>query len=187
MKLLYEDATTSLLMTWFGEAENRKWFQKIRRNLKRFKISPTDDIESEFIDTDILLDLYLDEYTTKKKANLKELQTAFINYYNLKKDSSNQYSTVEIEDIVQPVIPVASNSAFVKFPGLVTIRRAFLYSLTCKDNNDCVNLVEFLAGCNRFALDNPAPSIHKRINLYGNEDDYEGFMRKQLEKYNIAV
>jgi len=74
----------------------------------------------------------------------------------------------------------------VKHPGSFTIRRAFLYSLICKDNSSNVNLVEFLAGCNRFGLDSPSPIIHKRISLYGNEDDFEDIMKKQLEQYNIA-
>jgi hypothetical protein len=42
-----------------------------------------------------------------------------------------------------------------------------------------------LAGCNRYGLDNPAPTIHKRVGLYGNEEDFEDFMRKQLDSYNI--
>jgi hypothetical protein len=74
----------------------------------------------------------------------------------------------------------------VKFPGTFTYRRAFFYSLVCKDNNNYVNLVEFLAGCNRFGLDSPAPTIHKRLSLYGNEDgDFDDIVKKQLELYNV--
>lgn len=82
-------------------------------------------------------------------------------------------------------MPNLSPSTFVRYPSTFTIRRAFLYALVCKDNNNYVNLVEFLAGCNRFGLDNPAPSIHKRISLYGNEEDFEDMMKKQLELYNV--
>lgn len=80
-----------------------------------------------------------------------------------------------------------SNSAFVKFPGAFTIKRAFLFSLTCKDNNSYINLIEFLSGCNRYGLDSPAPTIHKRINLYGNDEDFEENMKKQLEAYNVTL
>jgi hypothetical protein len=78
LKVVLEEPVTSVLMSWFGEQENRKWFHKIRRNLKRLKAKPEDDFESEFIDLDILLDLYIEEYVAKKKANLKELQKEFM-------------------------------------------------------------------------------------------------------------
>ena len=73
-----------------------------------------------------------------------------------------------------------------KYPGHITIRRAFLYSLICKDNTSSINLVEFLAGCNRFGIDNPAPTIQKRIGFYGNEEDIEEIFKKQLDGYNAG-
>jgi hypothetical protein len=170
-------------MTWFTEQESRKWFHKIRRNLKRFKAKPDDDFESEFVDVDILLDLYVEEYVTKKKQNLKELQKEFMRQYAGRKDGT--FSTDEIDKIITTCIPMISASAFVKYPSTFTFRRAFFYSLICKDNNNYVNLVEFLAGCNRFGLDNPAPTIHKRISLYGNEEEFDEVMKKQLEQYNV--
>ena len=61
-----------------------------------------------------------------------------------------------------------------------------MYSLVCKDNTNCVNLVEFLSGCHRFGLDSPAPTINKRISLYGNDEDFEDIVKRQLETYNIT-
>lgn len=71
MKLMYEEETTQSLMTWFEEKENKKWQHKIRKISKRYKANVTDDFETEFIDIDSLLDLYIEEYQTKKKLNLK--------------------------------------------------------------------------------------------------------------------
>lgn len=48
-------------MTWFGENENRKWFSRIRRAMKRIKVSP-DEQEQEYIDADALLDMYIEEF-----------------------------------------------------------------------------------------------------------------------------
>ena len=181
--LSFEEPISSVLLTWFGEPENKKWFHKIRRNLKRFKAKPEDDFESEFIDIDILLDLFIEEYVAKKKQNLKDLQKEFMRAYAGRKDGT--FSTDEMDKIMQTSIPMLSTSAFVKYPGSFTMRRAFLYALICKDNNNYVNPVEFLAGCNRFGLDSPAPTIHKRISLYGNEEDFEDIIKKQLELYNL--
>lgn len=61
MKLQFEENATQSLMTWFGEVENRKWFGRIRRAMKRIKTNPEEQ-EQEYIDTDALLDMYLEEF-----------------------------------------------------------------------------------------------------------------------------
>jgi hypothetical protein len=81
MRLAFEENLTAALMTWFGEQENRKWFHKIRKVMKRYKAQAADDFETEFVDVDVLLDLYLEEYQHRKKHNLKELQKEFMRYY----------------------------------------------------------------------------------------------------------
>jgi hypothetical protein len=45
-------------------------------------------------------------------------------------------------------------------------------------------LVEFLSACNRFGLDCPAPTVQKRLGLYGNEEEVETVVKKQIELYN---
>ena len=184
MKLMYEEEATQSLMTWFEEKENKKWQHKIRKISKRYKANVTDDFETEFIDIDSLLDLYIEEYQTKKKLNLKNFQNEFVRLSADRKEGN--FSTDEIEKIVLSLLPSISNSAFVKFPGHFTIRRAFLYALICKENNYFVNLVEFLCGCNRFGLDSPAPTINKKVGFYGNDEDFETILKKDLENYNIT-
>lgn len=105
--------------------------------------------------------------------------------YSMKKDGV--FSTEEIDKIVHQCVQHISSSAFVKFPGVFTTRRAFMYALCCKDNTNQINLLEFLSGCNRFGLDSPAPSIHKRVSFYGNEEDFDDAIKKQLGLYNVAL
>jgi hypothetical protein len=38
--------------------------------------------------------------------------------------------------------------------------------------------MEFLAGCNRFALDNPTPTINVRLAFYGNEEKIEEILKR---------
>jgi len=184
MKLVHEEPATQVLVTWFGEQENRKWYHKIRKVQKRYKATQEDEFETEFIDVDVLLDLYLEEYQAKRKQNLKDLQKEFMRYYQNRKEGV--FSTDEIDKIVMQSMPSISGSAFVKYPGSFTIKRAYMYALTCKENTDCVNLVEFLSGCNRFGLDCPAPTVHKRLMLFGNDDDFEHVIKTQLDGYNVT-
>ena len=40
-----------------------------------------DEFETEFIDMDVLLDLYIDEFQVRRKQNLKDLQKEFMRFY----------------------------------------------------------------------------------------------------------
>jgi len=44
-------------------------------------------------------------------------------------------------------------------------------------------VVKILAGCNRFGIDNPCPTISKRLSLYGVPEDIEKDFKKMVEKY----
>ena len=72
-----------------------------------------------------------------------------------------------------------------KYPGIITIRRAFLYALVCGDNGFEINTQEFIAGCNRFGIDNPSPIVTKRLSLYGNDEDIDEIMKREMTKHNI--
>ena len=46
-----------------------KWANKIRRNVKKIKSSPLDDYDTEYLDIDILIQLYITEYVEAKRGN----------------------------------------------------------------------------------------------------------------------
>jgi hypothetical protein len=46
-----------------------------------------------------------------------------------------------------------------------------------KNGFDCTD-VEFIAGCNRFGLDNPVPIITRRMAHYGNEENVEKIVER---------
>ena len=41
----------------------------------------------------------------------------------------------------------------------------------------------FLAGCNRYGLDNPVPTITKRLANYGNADDVDKEFKRIVHRY----
>jgi hypothetical protein len=45
-------------------------------------------------------------------------------------------------------------------------------------------MAEFLAGCNRYGIDNPCPIITKRLSHYGNDELIEKDFKKYAEKFN---
>ena len=61
---------------------------------------------------------------------------------------------------------------FVYYPGKISLVRAYIYSCICgKENTNTFSDDDFLAGCNRFAIENPVPTISTRCFLYGNSKD----------------
>jgi hypothetical protein len=46
-----------------------------------------------------------------------------------------------------------------------------------------MNYRNFLAGCNRFGLDNPCPTITKRLAIYGNLEDLDKDIKKMVNAY----
>ena len=43
---------------------------------------------------------------------------------------------------------------------------------------------EFVAGCNRYGLDNPTPTITRRLASYGNEEGVEKLIERAAKQYN---
>ena len=111
----HEENATQTLITWFGEEDNRKWFNRVRKSMKRIKINPTDEQETELIDFDILLEMYVEEFQGRKKKILKDLQKEFMKKFSERKDGV--FSTDELDRVVQLCLPLISNSAFTKFPS----------------------------------------------------------------------
>lgn len=56
--------------------------------------------------------------------------------------------------------------------------------MMCGSNDYNVYEQEFISGCNRFGLDNPAPIITRRLSTYGNEENIEKLLERLSKQYN---
>ena len=54
----------------------------------------------------------------------------------------------------------------------------------CGKNGFEISDNEFVAGCNRFGLDNPTPIITRRLSTYGNEENVEKLLERLAKQYN---
>ena len=54
----------------------------------------------------------------------------------------------------------------------------------CGKNGFDITDNEFIAGCNRFGLDNPTPIITRRLATYGNEEAVEKLVERMARQYN---
>jgi len=65
--------------------------------------------------------------------------------------------------------------------------RAMVYALMTGENSTKLNEVMFLAGCNRFGIDNPLPTVRKRLYLFGNTQDVENMLRETSMRLTISL
>ena len=77
-----------------------------------------------------------------------------------------------------------SNYQFLSYGGSVCQLRSLAYAMMCGKNDFNVQDQEFIAGCNRFGLDNPVPIITRRLSTYGNEENIEKMIDRLAKQYN---
>ena len=62
--------------------------------------------------------------------------------------------------------------------------RAFIFSVTCGDTNtDVISSENFVAGISRFGVENPTPTVSRRLGMYGNSEDIARYLKRAEEKY----
>lgn len=74
--------------------------------------------------------------------------------------------------------PDDSFSPLVTYPGDIIFSRTFLFALTSGKNTFEITSKDFLEAAYRNGIDNPYPTIQKRINLYGNDVDFEMLLQE---------
>ena len=55
-------------MTFITPSDMAQWFVKVRRNMSKIKIDSLDDEDMDYIEYDILMQLFLEEFKTKKRG-----------------------------------------------------------------------------------------------------------------------
>lgn len=74
-----------------------------------------------------------------------------------------------VEHVIKDIRPSKMFNTFLSFAGKISNTRALIYAFMCGGNNNEVNELELLAGCNRFGIENPLFTVTKRLSLFGND------------------
>lgn len=123
--------------------------------------------------------MYVNEFRDAKRI----IQQDLISRFNMVIQENKERNALSTTSGVQIIKDVTKKNKVqqpaVSFSGTIAFHRAMVYAFMCGTNGDDVNDFEFLAGCNRYAVDNPLPTVTKRIAYYGNHDD----ISKQLDQF----
>ena len=77
MKRNLEERMTSKLLTFVLATDMTKWNMHVTRIVKRLKQDPNDDYDTEYVDVDQLLGMYMDWYKIYKRTHQKNLSKQF--------------------------------------------------------------------------------------------------------------
>ena len=76
MKRNLEERMTSKLLTFVLATDMTKWNMHVTRIVKKLKQDPNDDYDTEYVDVDVLLGMYLDWFKIYKKTQRKTCNLA---------------------------------------------------------------------------------------------------------------
>jgi len=159
------------------------WEAKIQKNIMKIKVNALDDQETEFVDVDQVMSMYMEQFHKLKEKKQIDILKGVGTLIKENDIQGADLGIIDIEQLVRDLLPHKSPSPSVHFAKKMTICRAYIYSLVCGSNTDGIDPEEFLAGCNRFGIDNPTPIINKVLALYGVPEELEKDFKKLVEKY----
>lgn len=53
--------------------DSEKWQKKVKSKIKKIKVNKLDDIETDFVDVDLILGFYLEEYRYLRRKNMGKI------------------------------------------------------------------------------------------------------------------
>jgi hypothetical protein len=68
MQQKIEERISQKLLTFVPPTDMSKWNMTVKRIIKKIKRDPSDDYDTEYVDVDQLLGMYMDSFRTYKKA-----------------------------------------------------------------------------------------------------------------------
>jgi len=72
-----EERISSKLLTFVPGTEMQKWNMMVKRIVKSLKKNPNDDYDTDYLDVDTLLNMYIEYFRSAKKSQQKKLSKQF--------------------------------------------------------------------------------------------------------------
>jgi hypothetical protein len=148
----------------------QKWSLKTRQQV--IKIKNRDGGTVEYLELDVLLAGMVEKFKDQRKVNRAELAKEFQRLLDgtLANVDLDQFQEVYTEAMAKSDEGGANPAGpLMQYPTDISCVRAFVFAcLAGPENTDYISDTHYLAGCSRYALDSPVPSVATRCALYGN-------------------
>lgn len=112
--------------------------------------------QAEFVDIDKLLAFFVDEYMDSKKKQFKQINNSMAKLFD---NEQGIFSTDDIRSALSYLLSRDCPIPKYLYHKEFALHRAFLFALTCGNNDYEMKLKFFLEGVMRFGLDSPFPTV----------------------------
>lgn len=139
-----------------------KWEIRIKKTVIYTKLDDLHDYDQAYIDLDNVLSMYLEEHKLFKRNFDKTIQRI---YQEL---NSNKVTSEFLTDRAFKIVELGRQSLakipkILSYSGPVTTLRALIYAFMIGNNGNYMNEFKLLAGFTRYGVNNPTPTVRKRI------------------------
>ena len=162
----------------------QKWQLKVRRKVRRIKNKQ--GTEADYLDLDDVTGMMVEEYKSQRGLYGRDLKKQFLRQMetNVAALDLDQFVDIVQTGILAPAGETEVAHPMMAYPGKMAQIRAFVYACTSgATNTNVFSDDEFLAGCARFSLENPVPSVSLRCALYGNSREITSVLAEAEKKY----
>lgn len=144
----------------------------MKQNIVKFKVNPLDENDTDFIDLDLVMKFCLEEYKKVRRQNQQRIIEQLEHLQATNEETNTEINVKDIKTMInEHILSQKSNTSGLSFFRDITMIRAYLYALVCGDNTNQITTEKFLVASTRFGVDNPCPTITKRLALYGNQEE----------------
>ena len=144
MMLRNEELITRRLMGDLirGQKDRNKWNIEIKRVTKKIKLNPMDDYDTDYIDIDRLLWLYLEHYLYIKADKQRKMLIRF-NRRLKDLDNMNSLNPEFVNNILEAKdLQYKKSTSLLQYGGDINQMRALIYALMCGTNSFDVTELE---------------------------------------------
>lgn len=163
----------------------QKWNLKVRQQVT--KIKNRDGSTVEYLELDVLLANMLEKFKDQRRENRTELGREFA---RLLEGTIANVDLDQFQEIVQEAMEKTEEQGqhpagpLMQYPKEISSVRAYVFAcLAGTENTDYMSDTHAVAGCSRYAIDSPVPSVSSRCALYGNPRDIMAMLTEAEQEY----
>ena len=112
---------------------DKNWETRIKNNIKKKRFNQAEETETEYIEFDLVLNFYIDEY----KQLRSQIQRNLRNQFNqiLKRKRNGIMSIKEILNLLRNLNIQKAPSPTLQYAQEMSFIRAFIFGITCGQND----------------------------------------------------
>ena len=112
--------------------------------IKKLRADELDEFETEYVDIDMLLSMYVEEFKIHRRITTQHLMKLFNGFVVRSKGIFTEFSMALANDVVREAKPKKIAPLMLKFCGSISLTRAMIHAFMSGNNNNKVEEFTFI-------------------------------------------